>query len=135
MPVWRDAEGVVYENWNQLGLEHLKNVVVLLAKRVEEAQREWKKQKRLNEDQVYTLYFESRWRELLVLLENASRVLRERLGGNDQDKFAWELDSPSKTPLEVLVDAKELLPKRRKDRTVETVSKIVERPRKLRIEL
>lgn len=140
-PVWRDADGNQYNSWDELGLDHLKNVVALLTKRAEEAQKEFKRLKQRKADQAeltYTYYAEENWRELLLVLEGASRALKRRL---DSDN-AFELDPAPLTPQEALTRAGSVLgeaPRRADKQRGSPVSparegKIVERPRKLRIE-
>ena len=126
-PVWIDANGNRYDSWNQLTLDHLKNVVVLLTKRAKEGQREWNR---------YTFsVIEYQWRQTLITLEDASRALRNRLDSADP----WALDSAPKTPQEALISAGNVLgeaPRRKSKQRGTSLSegKIVELPRKLRIE-
>ena len=131
MPVWRDTEGNIYDSFDELGVEHLKNVVVLLTKRAEEARKAYKSDKNLRRD-LEAIFTEARWRELLLLLEDASRALKKRLNSENE----WTLDLAPKTPQQALANAEMILPKRRKGKgvAVETTGRIVERPRKLRIE-
>ena len=132
MPVWRDADGNTYNSWDELGLDHLKNVVVLLTKRAEEAKRLYNS---FIAPGANAYYAEERWRELLVLLEDASRTLKRRLNSDN----AFELDPAPATPQEAFSRAERVLgdtPRRASKQRSASVreGKIVERPRKLRIE-
>lgn len=144
MPVWRDTSGRVYDSWEDLSVDHLKNVVVLLAKRAEEAQKEFNKYRDVKDDSLtYKYLAEERWRGLLITLEEASRNLKSRIESGDQ----WALDPAPKTAEEAIKyaveriwDAREgklLVVKRARtaNKAVNTISagKIEERPRKLRM--
>ena len=115
--VWRSADGVEYESWADLEDSHLKNIIILLKKRTEEAQKLWERFNQQSWKPVYSpgdlpyytgpsLYgaYERRWRSLLLMLEEATRELARR-----EKITEWELEEAPESGAELVAGIKKLI--------------------------